>query len=279
MAGISLRSSSSSSSISNSNRGCPFPHAIWQWVKVGRMSYLQILLWTLASNAVMFMICRERVDYSLLSMTYDGILFAATGAANTNNNYELALHHSLGYFDDIPAEQWQKFFVTPMRTAQHYVNPVDPNAGSDNPNVWYYNNWIPVIECPHLMKLGGLVDGGKWTCDPERIPRAVQRRQQQSQQQQGQQQPNHPNNIATGWYVLCVRVFPQDLEVVGRMRQTGTHIISCCFIYLFVQFQFMWCLFSGLLVWFGLVDAGGDVFVFLKFTLCMYIFVCMMCDV
>jgi len=217
MAVLSLRSSLANGN--SSSRGgvgsSVVPHVLlcWPWVKQGRMSYFQVILWTLASNAMMLMICRER-DYSFLStLTYDSILFAASGGADGretssltttragNKNYEFALHHSLGFFDDIPADTWQKFFVEPTRTAQHYVNPIDPNAGSDNPNVWYYNNWIPVIECPHLIKLGGLVDGGKWTCDPERIPRAVQRRQQQLQQQQTNHQPAKNQNV-TGWYVL-----------------------------------------------------------------------------
>ena len=41
----------------------------------------------------------------------------------------------------------------------------------DQPHAWYLNNFEPTFTCQHESRIGGLGDGGKWVCDPHRIPK------------------------------------------------------------------------------------------------------------
>ena len=93
-------------------------------------------------------------------------------------SYELARKHSYGFFQDIPDEEWQKFhqeFTQKRIGKQHYVNQTHPNDRSDKPAWWIFQNWDAYFNCPHLKKVGGLGDGPKFTCDPERIRTADRR--------------------------------------------------------------------------------------------------------
>jgi hypothetical protein len=89
----------------------------------------------------------------------------------------LAYQQSLGFFDDINDQEWLELFQKPARNADHYQNPRNPNYGSEKAAFWNFMNQEPVMSCPHLKKVGGLGDGPKWTCDPERLTRVAQRRQ------------------------------------------------------------------------------------------------------
>jgi hypothetical protein len=89
----------------------------------------------------------------------------------------LAFQQSLGFFDDIDDQEWLELFQKPARNADHYENSRNPNHGSDKAAFWNFFNQEPVMSCPHLKKVGGLGDGPKWTCDPERLTRVAQRRQ------------------------------------------------------------------------------------------------------
>jgi hypothetical protein len=89
----------------------------------------------------------------------------------------LAFQQSLGFFDDIDDKEWINLFREPARDADHYANPRNPNTGSDKAAFWNFMNQEPVMSCPHLKKVGGLGDGPKWTCDPERLTRVAERRQ------------------------------------------------------------------------------------------------------
>jgi hypothetical protein len=89
----------------------------------------------------------------------------------------LAFQQSLGFFDDINDQEWLELFQKPARNADHYNIPHNPNFGSDKAAFWNFFNQEPVMSCPHLRKVGGLGDGPKWTCDPERLTRVAQRRQ------------------------------------------------------------------------------------------------------
>jgi len=39
-------------------------------------------------------------------------------------------------------------------------------------NIWA-SNYEPTFTCPMERKIGSRGDGGKWTCDPHRIPRKL----------------------------------------------------------------------------------------------------------
>jgi len=87
----------------------------------------------------------------------------------------LASYQPYGFFDDISNKEWVEFYQKPVKEAEHYVDKKDPNRGTDDPNKWKFYNLAPYFNCSHIFKLGSPVDGGKWTCDPERITHAVQK--------------------------------------------------------------------------------------------------------
>jgi hypothetical protein len=88
----------------------------------------------------------------------------------------LAFQQSLGFFDDIEDQVWIDLYQRRARNADHYKRPHNPNEGSNKAAMWNFFNQEPVLSCPHLEKVGGLGDGPKWTCDPERLTRVAQRR-------------------------------------------------------------------------------------------------------
>jgi len=45
--------------------------------------------------------------------------------------------------------------------------PDDFKHGGSRGNVWFQDNWEPVIRCVDDKRLGTWGDGGKWICDPE----------------------------------------------------------------------------------------------------------------
>jgi len=90
--------------------------------------------------------------------------------------YELAKKHSLGFFHDIPDEEWEMFYRRPALATQHYEYPDDPDHKVNDIHWWTMSNWNPYFHCPHMRRVGGLGDGPKWLCDPERIRRVSQER-------------------------------------------------------------------------------------------------------
>lgn len=105
---------------------------------------------------------------------------AAACACNTdthkNNNYELAKHQSLGFFDDITEPHWELMRDRVRKRVNHCTNPI--NYCPQNPNQpllegksgdWYQDNWEPDFTCLHERRIGGMGDGPKWVCDPHRI--------------------------------------------------------------------------------------------------------------
>lgn len=96
--------------------------------------------------------------------------------ANTHNNdnknndqYSLARHHSYGFFQDIPNDEWQTHYREPTLASVHYHNQTHPNDQAHLVARWIFFNWDPFFSCPHLKKVGGLGDGPKYTCDPHRL--------------------------------------------------------------------------------------------------------------
>lgn len=58
---------------------------------------------------------------------------------------------------------------------------IHPNSHFVFPNLrgrpfWNFFNQEPAFSCPHVFKVGGLGDGPKWTCDPERLQAVADRR-------------------------------------------------------------------------------------------------------
>jgi hypothetical protein len=61
----------------------------------------------------------------------------------------LAFQQSLGFFDDIDDQEWIDLFQTPARDADHYANPHNPNARTNQAAFWNFFNQEPVMSCPH----------------------------------------------------------------------------------------------------------------------------------
>lgn len=97
---------------------------------------------------------------------------------STSGSYKIANKHSYGFFQDIPDAEWREFYQKPAILAQHYSNLTDPNYRKEDPAWWIFFNWDPYFNCPHLLKVGGLGDGPKWTCDPERIAQVAAERRE-----------------------------------------------------------------------------------------------------
>lgn len=109
---------------------------------------------------------------------YSDKLEEDSSSAATASSSLVAYKHSFGFFDDIPDDEWYEYFQRPTLTQQYsYVNPTSPNEktldadrnGNNVTAAWQYYNWAPSFSCPRLRKVGGLGDGPKWTCDPDRL--------------------------------------------------------------------------------------------------------------
>jgi Methyltransferase domain len=86
----------------------------------------------------------------------------------------LARHESLGFMTDVPETEW--------RLQKQKVRDMYPNVKGGDISVWLQNNspisagtffqehFEPDFACRHERRLGLLGDGGKWVCDPHRLP-------------------------------------------------------------------------------------------------------------
>jgi hypothetical protein len=91
-----------------------------------------------------------------------------TKTTRTLSQYELAKTESLNFFDDVDTTMWERFKKR-ARNEPIYLNPSNPNNGSDSKPLWLLENVDPIFTCPNLQRVGGRGDGPKWTCDPHRL--------------------------------------------------------------------------------------------------------------
>ena len=144
------------------------------------LTWSTAVIWTLLSNLLAFVVCcLLRLDTESESPKQSLLLQLSSSSSNQPSHYNLAFDQSYGFFDDIANADWQQFYQTPAREAQHYHHPKTPNEGVKDPSQWNFYNWDRYFNCPHLQKVGGLGGGPKWTCDVERLRAVVQRRRQQ----------------------------------------------------------------------------------------------------
>jgi hypothetical protein len=95
--------------------------------------------------------------------------FSSSTIVSSNSSFSTALaaSDSLGFFLDIPDEQWkiQKQIALSRR---HIHIPRSPLSDSRQ---FYQENWDPDFSCACEDKIGRDGDGHKWVCDPHRIKR------------------------------------------------------------------------------------------------------------
>lgn len=115
-------------------------------------------------------------------------------------NYSLAYRESLGFFDDIPEDEWElQRAITRCRVNTEDSN--HPMRYARSPRTWYQKNWDPDFSCRHEAKVG-VGDGGKWICDPFRLKRTSDRRV--AEEDNGGLPPLDDKNKKTGCLIYSV---------------------------------------------------------------------------
>jgi len=84
----------------------------------------------------------------------------------SENPYALAFEESDGFFKDVHERDWKL-----MKRRQKESRFCLTDCRNQPPHVWYQNNFEPSFTCQHERRIGGMGDGPKWVCDPERIPK------------------------------------------------------------------------------------------------------------
>lgn len=87
---------------------------------------------------------------------------------NDDDIYDLAFNDSYGFFADIDKISWRRQ-KRKANTLSYFKSKTTPEKGIENLPLWMLNNVDPMFTCPHIMRVGGMGDGGKWTCDPHRL--------------------------------------------------------------------------------------------------------------
>ena len=97
---------------------------------------------------------------------------SVASVATTLESTELAKRESLGFFRDIPDSTWKRHKARFQLTQPNYddSNKKEFERHSRHSNWFWANQFEPEFTCPHEFRLGKLGDGGKWICDPHRIP-------------------------------------------------------------------------------------------------------------
>jgi hypothetical protein len=85
---------------------------------------------------------------------------------------------SFGFFDDIDDEVWKRYQAKARYSGKrnHATDPLLYWNNASPARLWYSLNYEPLFTCPHVVRIGGVGDGPKWTCDPHRIKKVAARR-------------------------------------------------------------------------------------------------------
>jgi Methyltransferase domain len=96
-------------------------------------------------------------------------------APGMDSKFTLAFNESLGFFDDIPNVDWQRYKKWSREQVDHR-HPSAPQRSYTDAAKWYGNNFYPIFHCPQAKRIGGVGDGAKWVCDPHRLVTVAQQR-------------------------------------------------------------------------------------------------------
>jgi hypothetical protein len=93
------------------------------------------------------------------------------------SEYKMALEESHGFFYDVLESDWEtQRRITKMRV--NNKNVANPMMNAQNSPTWYQQNWEPDFSCRMEQRIGGMGDGGKWMCDPHRLPVVAKMREE-----------------------------------------------------------------------------------------------------
>jgi hypothetical protein len=115
-----------------------------------------------AATVVSFIIFRNSSRSSdLISISGSGINVDCPGAFDfpIPSKYALAFEESLGFFDNIPQDDWELMRNITLNRVNN-VNEKKPLQDPKKPQVWYQKNWDPDFSCRHITKVG-VDDGAK----------------------------------------------------------------------------------------------------------------------
>ena len=101
-----------------------------------------------------------------LSSFSDDLTMNLLVSSASPGDYQLAFDESAGYFDDIRESDWNLIKARMDDTPSCAIG-----CEPEEPATWYQRNWEPAISCQHERRIGSWGDGGKWVCDPHRIPK------------------------------------------------------------------------------------------------------------
>lgn len=82
-----------------------------------------------------------------------------TSTTTAEDKYAMALEESLGFFDNIPQDDWEVMRNITLRRVNN-ERKSNPLFDSHRPEAWYQKNWDPDFSCRHDTKVG-MGDGGK----------------------------------------------------------------------------------------------------------------------
>lgn len=89
--------------------------------------------------------------------------------SSSSESTALARRESLGFFQDVPDSVWKRYKERFQFTQPNYDKRRVENDAKHS-QIFWGEHFEPEFTCPFEFRLGKLGDGGKWICDPQRIP-------------------------------------------------------------------------------------------------------------